>query len=229
MIGSISRPCCGIEMVAVSTEKGGLAKINVLVVCGRPLRFYLLLGIEDIKALGGIAVGPLGQIQISDGQGTKCATITINEPDFTATFDHQSRAWTQSKDSVPEGLHIGVLVYPTVAEIQEECEWKLRMWMSYSWLVPYPEEKLGLPKRLIPLIAILQQNKSKVCPVMDFQELNHHVEVFTTNTDVCAAKLHEWWRKGSNVSLLEKCISRYMSTSYCGHSRLCKLTVKDAA
>ena len=75
--------------------------------------------------------------------------------------------------------------------------------MSNGWLVPYKEEELGPPKGLIPLIAVLQQHKSKVCPAMDFWQLNHHVDVFTAKTDVCAAKLREWRQKGSNVSLLD--------------------------
>ena len=59
------------------------------------------------------------------------------------------------------------------------------------------------PKGLISLMAVLQQHKSKVHPVMDFQQLNCHVHVFTANADVCAAKLREWQQKGSNVSLLD--------------------------
>ena len=92
-IGGMACPCCCIGMVTVSTEEGGSAKISVLVVHSRPQRFDLLLGIDAIKVLGGIAVGPLGRIQISDGGVAKCAAITINEPDFTATFDHQNWAW----------------------------------------------------------------------------------------------------------------------------------------
>ena len=38
---------------------------------------------------------------------------------------------------------------------------------------------------------------------MDFRQLNCHVDVFTANADVCAAKLREWQQKGSNVSLLD--------------------------
>ena len=59
------------------------------------------------------------------------------------------------------------------------------------------------PKGLIPLMVGLQQHKSKVRPVMDFRQPNNHVDVFTANADVCAAKLCEWWQKGSNVSLLD--------------------------
>ena len=56
-IGGISCPYCSIGMVIVSMEEGSSAKISMLVVHGRPLEFDLLLGIDAIKALGGIAVG----------------------------------------------------------------------------------------------------------------------------------------------------------------------------
>ena len=79
-IGGMSRPCYGVGKVTVSTEEGGSAKISVLVVCGRPLRFDLLLGIDTLKALEGIAVGPSEQIQIGNRRVAKCAAITINEP-----------------------------------------------------------------------------------------------------------------------------------------------------
>ena len=37
-----------------------------------------------------------------------------------------------------------------------------------GWLFVYPEENLSPPKGLIPLKAVLQQNKSKMRPVLDF-------------------------------------------------------------
>ena len=58
MIGGMSRPCCGDGMVTVSMEEGSSAKISVVVVRGKPLRFDLLLGIDAIKALEGMVVGP---------------------------------------------------------------------------------------------------------------------------------------------------------------------------
>lgn len=69
--------------------------------------------------------------------------------------------------------------------------------------MPYLEERLGSFKGLIPLIAILQQKKVKVCPVMDYHKLNHHIDAFAANADVCADKVCEWRYKGSNVSLLD--------------------------
>ena len=105
----------------------------------------------------------------------------------------------------PEALDNRVAEYPVAAEIREDYEQELRTWMSNGWLVPYKEEELGPPppKGLIPLIAVLQQHKSKVRTVMDFRQLNCYVDVFTAYADVCAAKLCEWREKGPNVSLLD--------------------------
>ena len=102
---------------------------------------------------------------------------------------------------MPEGLHNGVSEYLVVVEIQEGYEQEHCTGMNNGWLMPYPEEKLGPPKGLISLMAVLQQNKSKVHLVMDFQELNHYVDAFTANADVCTAKLCEWRQKGSNACL----------------------------
>ena len=90
MIGGTSCACCGVRVVSISTDEGDSAKIDVLVVHGKPLGFDLLLGINAIKALRGNVVGPTGSVQLGDRRTTKCAAISINEPDFTATFDHHS-------------------------------------------------------------------------------------------------------------------------------------------
>ena len=107
-IGGISRPCCGDGMVTLSTKEGSSAKISVLVVRGKSLGFDLLLGINAIKALGGMVVGPTGSVQLGNKGIVKCAAISINEPDFTATFNHQSRAWIvawkSSEGRTPEAL-----------------------------------------------------------------------------------------------------------------------------
>ena len=77
-IGGMFRPCCGDGMVTVSTEEGSSAKISELVVRGKPLGFDLLLGIDTIKALGGMVVGPTGSVQVGNKEIVKCAAISIN-------------------------------------------------------------------------------------------------------------------------------------------------------
>ena len=67
--------------------------------------------------------------------------------------------------------------------------------------MPYSEDKLGPPKGLIPLMAVVQ--KKKVCPVLDYQELNGFVDAFTANAEVCMQKLREWQQQGVNMSLID--------------------------
>ena len=207
IVNVMSRPCCGDGMVTVSMDEGSSAKISVLVVRGKSLGFDLLLGIDAIKALGGMVVGLTGSVQLGNKGIVKCAAISINEPYFTATFNHRSRAWTVarkwSEGRAPEALNNRVAEYPVAAEIREDYEREHRTWMSNGWLVPHKEEELGPLKGLIPLMTVLQQHKSKVRPVTDFRQLNCYADVFTANADVCAAKLREWRQKGSNVFLLD--------------------------
>ena len=65
--------------------------------------------------------------------------------------------------NVLKGLQKGV-----AEETQKDYERELHMWMSNGWFVAYPEERLELSKGLISLMGVLQQNKSKIHPVMDF-------------------------------------------------------------
>lgn len=52
-------------------------------------------------------------------------------------------------------------------------------------------------------MAVIQENKKKVRSVMDFRELNTHIEAFTADSDVCADKLREWRRQGVNASVID--------------------------
>ena len=76
-------------------------------------------------------------------------------------------------------------------------------WIKDGWLIPYPNQKLGPPRGLIPLMAIVQQSKLKIQPVMEYCELNQYIEAYTADVDVCVNKLRQWCQKGSNVSLLD--------------------------
>ena len=153
-IGGMSCLSCGEWMVNVSMEDGSSAKISLLVVRGKPLGFDLLLGINDIKALGGMVVGPTGSVQLGNKEIVKCVAISINELDFTATFNHWSQAWTVawkwSEWRTPKALDNRVAEYPVAAEIWRDYEWELCTWMTNGWIVPYKEEELGPLKGLTP-------------------------------------------------------------------------------
>ena len=135
-----------------------------------------------------------------------CA-IEIDEPDFCVSFDASEKAWTVtwkwSDDAEHHALGNRVTEYsiPTSARLSYEAE--IEEWTTNGWLEPYDDEKLGPAKGLIPLMAIIQQNKDKVRPVMDFRELNSQVDAFTANADVCADKIREWQRLGTNVAIVD--------------------------
>lgn len=70
-------------------------------------------------------------------------------------------------------------------------------------MVPYNERVHGPVKGTIPLMAVVQQNKKKVRPVLDFRELNSYVDAHTAEADVCVEKLREWRRRGQKVALMD--------------------------
>ena len=86
--------------------------------------------------------------------------------------------------------------------IRKDYNCESQTWIHNRWLIPYPEKELGILRGLISLLAIVQHNKGKVRPVMDYHELNDYVEVYTAHADVCSQKLRDWRWKGSDVSVL---------------------------
>ena len=111
------------------------------------------------------------------------------------------RKW--SSDQPPEKLYNRVPEYTIPARAHAEYDKEQQNWIDNGWLVPYPEDKLGLLKGLIPSMAVIQQNKLKVRLVLDYQVLNDHVDLSTARADICTEKLREWQRAGSNVSVLD--------------------------
>ena len=135
------------------------------------------------------------------------ASIAINKPDFSTTFDQHKVIWTTTwkwtGGRMPAPLENKIAEYLVQEHIRSGYENELQLWIMNSWLVPYPEEELGPPQVLIPLMVIVQDNKGKVRLVMDYRELNNFVDAYMANVDVCALKLWEWWQQGSNVATLD--------------------------
>jgi hypothetical protein len=52
-------------------------------------------------------------------------------------------------------------------------------------------------------MAVIQQNKAKVRPVMDYRELNQFVSSHSAHGDVCGEKLRAWRRMGENLSIID--------------------------
>ena len=93
--------------------------------------------------------------------------------------------------------------YQVSKHVKGSYEAELLSWIHDSWLLLNHQKRLSPFKGLVPLIAVIQHNMHKVHPVMDNRELNEYVDTFTCNADVCAAKLREWCKRDTNVSLLD--------------------------
>ncbi|KRZ70050.1 hypothetical protein T08_11681, partial [Trichinella sp. T8] len=114
----------------------------------------------------------------------------IREKDFTATYCPSTRSWTAvwkwSDAGEPGVLRNTVEEYPPANVARGAYEDELRKWIKDGWLVPYDESEQGPTKGLLPLMAVIQRNKKKVRPVMDFRELNSYIENHTADADVCS-------------------------------------------
>ena len=191
--------CRGYGKIKVEVDRVPAVEIEALVVDKQLLGFDFLLGIDAIKLLGGVYLTESGL--------NRCAAISINEPDFSVTYDRRNKEWTASwkwaNDRSPNELRNSVLEYAVPCHARDAYENEILQWQRNGWLLPYPEEELGPPKGLIPLMAVVQEQKQKVRPVLDYRELNGFVDAFTATAEVCAQKLSEWRRQGGNVSLLD--------------------------
>ena len=143
--------------------------------------------------------------EVSDGR--ICEDLVINESDFEVRFDAKEKQWTAAwkwtKDSQPEALKNCMSEYAIKAEAKNEYEQEIAEWVERGWLRRYDEDVPGPPSGLMPLMAVIQKNKAKVRPVLDFRELNEHIQPYTANVDVCAQKMRQWRKQGSNVALID--------------------------
>ena len=136
----------------------------------------------------------------------------MEHKDFDIKYDDDSKSWTVSWRWIggvqPDKLSNSISEYSMTHDVRPKFEEEVERWIENGWLRSYDEGELGPPKALIPLMAVVQPNKDKVRPVMDFRELNSFVQAHTADADVCADKIRGWRRQGSNVSTLD------MSSAY---------------
>lgn len=89
----------------------------------------------------------------------------------------------------PEKQQNFIFECPMSKHFKSEYYHKFQEWLDSMWLVPYLEKDFSTMKGLIPIMAVVQKNKMKVHTVLEYQELNEHVNVQTAHADICAQKL----------------------------------------
>ena len=165
----------GVSSITLTVTNRNPLKTNVLVVNSKPLWFNLLLGMDVIKKLGGVHSDEGGKAHFAEAAHTLDVTIELEQPDFCAEFNQHTKSWTVSwkwsGDRPPKNLYNRVPEYTIPARAHAEYDKELQNLIDNGWLVPYQNDKLGSPKGLIPFMAVIQQNKQKVRPVLDYREL----------------------------------------------------------
>ena len=198
-------------MCSVRLQLGGgaAADVRVCVTARKPLGYMFILGMDGIKVLGGVRVDAQGEACFSADGAVACVSadtvMEVDERDFCATYNPEANYWTAAwkwmKNKEPSVLQNRVEAYPVHSDVRKLYKEELEKWIADGWLLPYDGSKYGPAKGLIPLMAVVQENKRRVRPVMDFGELN--IDTFTADSDVCADKLREWRRQGVNASVID--------------------------
>ena len=183
--------CHGIGIIKVHINTGNSADVGALTVHERPLDFDLLLGYDAMKALVDVLIRQMRMVEFCE-EAPMCAALKIDQPVFSIEFDQQQKVWTASwkwsGDREPVQLQNSVAQYHVPSQTRPTYETELCAGINDGRLIPYPHEKIGPPKGLIPLMPIVQEKKAKVRPGMDNWKLNQYVNTSTADADVCASK-----------------------------------------
>ena len=77
-------------------------------------------------------------------------------------------------DQTPVQLKNRIPEYCIANDTRKEYDEELKDWINNGWLELHP------PKGLIPFMTVVSSSKHKVHPVLNYRELNEHMESFTT-------------------------------------------------
>ena len=162
--------------------------------------FDLLLGMDVIRALGGCVIDDAGVC--FRGIKAACAAVKsvgVEDPDFSAVFADGKWVVKWNWNEEEPVLANTVANFRIKPEADAEFNAEVEEWISQGWLMPYYGEYDGL----IPLMAVVQRNKSKVRPVMDYREVNTYITSHTGDSSVCGETLRRWRQMGDNIKLID--------------------------
>lgn len=139
-----------------------------------------------------------GQFSVSAAVRSSLPNLSIKKNNFEINFNGEKwvAKWLWKK---PPALKNRVDAYKMSDNICMKFKSEVKRWINNGWLVKIPEHKNGV----IPLMAVVQEKKNKVRPVLDFRELNEFVECSGADADVCGEKLRAWRQKSKNCALLD--------------------------
>mgnify|MGYP003536646398 FL=1 len=167
--------------------------------------YDMLLGMDVISLLGGVTISDDGSVSfpsLVSAAAQVQSSVEIKDEDFVASFSRGrwEVEWNWKSDSThPLELGNKVSQYKVPANVKPEFDAEVTEWIQKGWLRPFEGECRGI----IPLMAVIQHNKNKVRPVLDYRELNQYISSHTGQSEVCGERLRFWRQMGANVKLLD--------------------------
>ena len=74
--------CCGESVIQIGIGNGPSVAIQALIVDGYLLGYDLLLGLNAIRQLGGMAMSDTGKVRFLQRERLMSSAITLDEPNF---------------------------------------------------------------------------------------------------------------------------------------------------
>ena len=161
--------------------------------------FKMILGMDVIAKVGITVDGEGVKLREPEVAAASTEVVEITEKDFEARFDGEK--WTVAwkwKDKPPV-LTNQTAKYAMTEEVEKRFDEELEKWVQEGWLLPCEPPSQGV----IPLMAVEQESKGKVRPVMDFRELNQYVESYTGDSDACDETLRKWRTSDGDPGILD--------------------------
>ena len=191
----------------IEVQGYAIRDLPVLVLPHLPCGSSILLGIDIVKKIGSLSLRADSQgnvkAKFNSGQivlsAVEAATWVIEDQDFVAKFDgeHWEVAWKWKGD--PPVLQNRKAQYTIGSDIKDAYDQEIQRWIAEGWLVPCSAPQGGI----VPMLAVNQENKGKVRPVLDYQELNASVQSNTANSEVCPETLKRWRLMGDWLGVVD--------------------------
>ena len=160
----------------------------------------VILGIDGICLFGGISIHADGSISFNENfVGVSQKEVKIIDKDFDAKFDGDRWSVNWKWLNNEPQLKNFVSSYKIPVDATDEFESEISSWIKEGWL----QEAVDYNGRVIPLMAVIQHNKQKVRPVLDFRELNEHLSVHSGSSVVCMDALRSWRQKSAKCVMFD--------------------------
>lgn len=201
---------------------GGVCMTIACIVMGSVIEGVdIVVGMDVIGRMGGVRIGSSGNSVVFGNVGVECAGVSASEnakvrtdevttacsiadKDFVAEFDGEKWVVEYKWKGEPPVLKNSVGIYSSglTESVKERFDDEIGRWIRDGILTPWKEE---VNEGVIPLMAVVQANKGKVRPVLDFRELNDYVSCHTGDdvTDVCSDVLRKWRQVEGGTSIVD--------------------------